>query len=123
MIHYNPNDILISIHIPKCGGTSLDAILQKWFGLGLHRHYFNTRSGALPEKARLKTWWGSLRKGVCVHGHFNARKAYGVFDYYPQAKQFITVLRDPLEHLISTYYYELKVAKKRKLFRNKKEYR
>ncbi|MBK8442832.1 MAG: hypothetical protein IPL35_05200 [Sphingobacteriales bacterium] len=48
------------------------------------------------------------RKGICVHGHFNRNRNIGVLDYYPDdARQFITVLRDPLALMTSDYFYNL----------------
>jgi hypothetical protein len=42
---------------------------------------------------------------VCIHGHFDSRRGYGVQQYYPYIHQFITVLRDPFEIAVSDYFY------------------
>lgn len=42
---------------------------------------------------------------MCVHGHFNEERGEGVFDYYPDAEQLITILRDPFDAHVSNYFY------------------
>ena len=39
------------------------------------------------------------------NGHFANHRGIGVLDYYPDAEQFIVVLRDPFETLVSLYFY------------------
>lgn len=98
---------LISIHIPKCGGTSFKAVLKKWFGKNLYQHYFDERKNKKPPRYNLKS--GFFRReflnGVYIHGHFNKTRGFGVNDYYPELDQFITILRDPFEIAVSNYYY------------------
>jgi hypothetical protein len=43
--------------------------------------------------------------GVCIHGHFNFRRGFGIKHYYPEVDQFFTILRDPFERQISSYFY------------------
>jgi hypothetical protein len=96
VIPYDPNQALISLHIPKTAGTSFRAVLQAWFGEGLHDHY--------PDHG--KPLGGvALGPGVCIHGHFNRDKGLGVQDCYPQARQFITVLREPFARMISLWLF------------------
>lgn len=95
---YDPGRPLISIHIPKCGGTSVAAALAAWFGAGFHAHYLDEATRQLPPR------W-PLGPGMCVHGHFNARRGFGVRDYYPEADQLVTFLRDPFEMHLSLYFY------------------
>jgi hypothetical protein len=94
---YDCQKPLISLHIPKCAGQSFRAVLEQWFGTKFFIHYFQ-QYNAMPPKHELKP-------GICIHGHFNRTRGFGVLDYYPQAEQFITVLRDPLEAAISNYFY------------------
>ena len=56
---------------------------------------------------------------LCVHGHFEPGvDTVGVFDYYPDSKQFITLYRDPLELQLSFYSYQRKLIKDGALFWN-----
>jgi hypothetical protein len=49
---YDPHSPLISLHIPKTGGTSLRHTLQEWFPEGrLFSHYFT--NGQLPIRHEL----------------------------------------------------------------------
>jgi hypothetical protein len=97
MKEYDPKKPLISIHVPKCAGGSIRRLLKEWFGDRLYRHYFQQLDGPPPRHA--------LGPGTCVHGHFNRAKDFGVMDYYPEADQLITILRDPLEIVISNYFF------------------
>lgn len=105
LIAYQRSQPLISIHIPKCAGTSFTNVLRTWFWPGFHAHYIaHDQDGRLPGRARLfKQVLFSMRlTGMCIHGHFEDEAH--VFDYYPNASQFITVIRDPLEMQLSLFW-------------------
>jgi len=108
MKRYDPKRPLISIHVPKCGGTTFRAALKEWFpDKRLHFHYFIDTRSARPTRIRLRKGPFGLqrRRHICIHGFFNRERGAGVFDYYPGANQFITILRDPLELHLSHYFY------------------
>lgn len=106
MIPYNKNEPLFSLHIPKCGGQSFRRVLRTWFGKNLYFHYFDEKQDKHPGKHNLKDASGRhWEKNTCVHGHFNASRGAGVYDYYPEAGQFITFMRDPFELQVSHYFY------------------
>jgi hypothetical protein len=94
---YNPDEPLISIHIPKCAGQSFMHILRIWFKDNFCPHYSQLQKGPPPRY--------ELKPGICIHGHFNRAKSIGVPDFYPTATQIITVLRDPLEVAKSNYFF------------------
>lgn len=94
---YSPDSPIISLHVPKCAGQSFRRVLEQLFPGRFFFHYFQ-QSNALPPKHLLKP-------GICIHGHFNRTRGFGVMDYYPEVEQFITVLRDPLEAAISNYFF------------------
>ncbi|MGB4205294.1 MAG: sulfotransferase family 2 domain-containing protein [Bacteroidales bacterium] len=98
MLQYDSNKAIISIHIPKAGGTSFRKILSNWYGNKLHLHYFNENNKLMPEKFE-------LLPGMCIHGHFNSSRDFGIRHYYPEADQFITFMRDPFDIIVSRYYY------------------
>jgi sulfotransferase famil protein len=95
---YDKEKPLISIHVPKTAGTSFRAVLEQWFGANFCLHYFEERLNQKPRRHE-------MRGGICIHGHFNKRREIGVRDYYPEADQFITILRDPFEMVISRYFF------------------
>lgn len=104
MRQYNPKEYLLSLHIPKSGGTSFTEILKKWFWPGFHAHYFDHRLNRMPLPIRkFKPPLHNLGLfPLCIHGHFE--EECGVYESYPNASQFITLLRDPLELQISLFF-------------------
>ena len=97
---YDPERMLVSVHIPKCAGTSFGEVLKAWFGERFHDHYPDDAIPGPP--ARIES-----RARTCVHGHFYHHDyPIGVYDYYPDCAQMITVLRDPLEMMISSYFFQ-----------------
>ncbi len=107
MIEYNPQEPMISLHIPKCGGQSLRRTLTGWFGPRFKIHYYQ-QYNAMPPKH-------DLEPGLCIHGHFNREKNMGADQYYPEIKQFITVVRDPLEIALSYYFFWKRKDRNRRL--------
>ena len=43
MRSYDPARLLVSVHVPKCAGTSFAELLRSWFGARLHLHYPDAR--------------------------------------------------------------------------------
>lgn len=109
MLNYDKNQPLIFIHIPKTAGTSIQTIFEQWFGSGLLFHYYIEATNEMPIHHDIFSKEKS-GQGLVVYGHFNRRRKFGVEDYYPEAKQFVAIMRDPLERLISNYFYLKKVA-------------
>lgn len=116
MRNYDPGKPLISIHIPKAGGTSFQEILARWFPGRLYFHYFDEGKKKMPGKH-------ALLPGSCIHGHFNSKRGFGIRHYYPEAEQFITFLRDPFEIVVSRYFDVKAREKKGEAFRDGCSYR
>ena len=104
---YDASLPLYSIHIPKCGGTSIRTALELWFGEKFFIHYFQ-ESDRPPKRVEAGA-------GSCVHGHFNRAKGLGLLEYYPDARQAVTFLRDPLEAAVSNYFFWKQKARARQL--------
>lgn len=104
---YDPEKPLLFQHIPKCGGTSVRRVFRSWFGQGLITHYFNAEKGGLPERRDLDALQAgdNSSRGICLFGHFNRTRGFGVEQYYPGIEQKITIMRDPFEQHVSQYYY------------------
>ncbi len=98
MIQYDSNKPLIIIHIPKCGGTTLENIFRTWFGANFFPHYYRIAEDQKPTRH-------PLLAGSCIYGHFNRNREFGVEDYYPEVNQFVTFIRNPLEIATSNYFY------------------
>ena len=128
MQSYNNKLPLFSIHMPKTGGTSFRNVLYHWFGTGLRFHYYDERNNKPPVnhgKLFRRSWKSFIKKRTefCIHGHFNTSRSIGVLDYYPNAKQCITILRDPLEVAVSNFFYVKKMESEGASFRSGKEFK
>lgn len=90
--------MLVSVHIPKCAGTSFRHILQALYGDHLWLNYgtafvrAQARAGLVPAGAQ------------CIHGHFFA----DTFDDLFPERQLITWLRHPVERVVSNYHHFLR---------------
>ena len=104
---YDPAEPLISIHVPKCGGTSFYRALRGWFGWSLKKHYHDELSDRPPKRHRLRPllFPSRLKSGMCIHGHFNWKRGNGADKWYPEVNQFLSLVRDPFELHLSTYFY------------------
>ncbi|MEP1033630.1 sulfotransferase family 2 domain-containing protein [Ekhidna sp.] len=123
MKNYTREIPLLSIHIPKCGGTSFQEVLKKWYGDNLLFHYYNEKENLMPKKFKLKKWHQSqYKKDVCIHGHFNRKRGFGIDDYYPKIRQAITFVRDPLEMHLSLYFFLHRKVKEGTNYRNGRKF-
>jgi len=106
---YDNREPLIVIHVPKAAGVSSGHVFHDWFEPNFHKHYANAIEGTLPDKLDLYDLH-TVEKPLCLQGHFNRLRGFGVEDYYPSVKQFVTILRDPFELMVSHYFYVRKVG-------------
>ncbi len=102
---YTPDLPLVFIHVPKTAGSSVGRIVEGWFGTGYVPNYFNQRKQSAPVRSDVFDRH-SRDAPVCVYGHFNPLNGFGIPDLYPDAKQFVTILRDPFDRAVSGYYYK-----------------
>lgn len=76
---YDKEKPVISIHIPKCGGSSVRRVLKKWYKRKLYLHYFNEPKRKMPKKYNLKSLFGrNYKRGICIHGHYNKVTGFGI---------------------------------------------
>ena len=95
---YDPTRPLFSLHVPKTAGASFRQDLEAWFGPDRLALHYRGDQGEAPARA-------ALSAGLCVHGHFNRLRGIGVRQYYPEADQFIVLLRDPFDRFVSAWRY------------------
>jgi hypothetical protein len=91
-------------HIPKCGGTSLNKVLDSWFTTV--KDYRSGWSMNYPEKIDI----GRLRSCHCLCGHFEL-DGYYLHQRYPEVfmssrYRVFTFVRDPLQVQLSLFWYE-----------------
>ena len=88
--------MLIYPHIPKTAGTTMQSILEQNYNSGFYR---------VHSRGDHQTWLREPRSvrnaTTCLQGHFT----YGIHKYITRPYQYITFLRDPIERIISFYYY------------------
>jgi len=107
-------DKVFFLHIPKCGGTSVDAAISEAYKWSSHLRLDSTasRKASKVQNLELMQYRNSLlpyfmeQKGIrYISGHF-------VFDsnlYHLYSFQwcYITLLRNPVQKYISQYFYNL----------------
>jgi hypothetical protein len=95
--------VLIFLHIPKTGGTTLNYILEQHysreesfatFPSRLHPNGSIEGFKSLPdaEKTRIKVLYGHM--------------GFGLHDYFARPAVYVTVLRDPIERVLSQFYHD-----------------
>ena len=104
------SSLLVSVHLPKTGGASFGKSLRDNFGSGLLRDYgdFPINTPQLERnKSALQNCLANDEKEFhgkeCIHGHFLPIKYLPLSDR--RNTNFITWLRNPVERVLSHYYY------------------
>lgn len=98
------SELIVSTHIPKNGGNTFVDFLNKIYGDSMLLDYDDM---PLSLHYPLIHFFKSFRKprlapGVrCVHGHFLT----GKYDHIPRSKRYVVWLRDPVERVLSHYYF------------------
>src|SRR6266403_3878281 len=97
------SEALIFLHIPKTAGTTLNRIIE-WQYNPLSIFTIDPY-GIRATTERFKTFSEQRRRRLrVVRGHL----FYGIHEFLPQAATYITMLRDPVARLLSTYYFILR---------------
>ena len=103
---YDPQKPILYTHIPKCAGTSMRRVLAEWFGDGFHKvnQEQNSQFGMqkLPTQDDEGNWLPDVR---CIQSHFHHGHGFGLPYFYPEIDQYITILRDPFDLMVSMYFF------------------
>ena len=96
---------LISIHIPKTGGRSFHEVLKQVYGKTLdqrfEKHHF------FPKSDKQETAAVDLPEGISgIHGHLHISQVLHIIN--TDNPRVITWVRDPVDRVISNYYYFMK---------------
>lgn len=88
--------VIISVHIPKCGGISFEHVLQGIYGK--KRVWLSYRPISGPPELRYNPIPPGMR---CIHGHFPS----DTFDRFVPGPELVTWLRHPVERVVSNYHH------------------
>lgn len=89
--------LMIYLHIPKTGGTTLSHILD-W---NYRQVYVINHYDQIPP---LLAWSDDEKRRLdCVRGQI----FYGLHQYLPQTATYTTMLRHPVKRFVSQYYYTM----------------
>lgn len=92
--------VIIFLHIPKTAGTTLQTIINKQF----KREYVYELDNSNAQKSMEKFQHlpdSEKQKYKVILGHM----WFGLHRYLPRASTYITVLRDPVDRVVSHYYF------------------
>jgi hypothetical protein len=90
--------MIVSIHVPKCAGTSFKRVLNEICGARIWYNYGTifSRDQARPELVPPGT--------KVIHGHFLADAFDGLFP----GRRLVTWVRHPVERVVSNYHHFLR---------------
>ncbi|MDX2100553.1 MAG: sulfotransferase family 2 domain-containing protein [Leptolyngbyaceae cyanobacterium bins.59] len=95
----SPSSPLIFLHIPKTGGTTLNNILNRCYRPETRFQIYQEKDWEnicqLPDQERAKI--------KLIQGHIN----FGLHPKIARSATYLTLLRHPIDRLISHYYYVL----------------
>ena len=87
--------ITLFLHIPKTAGSTLKTILDNQYTLREKLDYYGEDFCKFINSAKKNT---NLK---CINGHFR----FGIHKRIQKPFCYVTILRHPIERVISTYYY------------------
>jgi hypothetical protein len=105
--------MIISVHLPKTGGSSFKTLLQEQYGQQMLLDYDDKPMS----HNKLSRNWAAIMHNFrarplenihCIHGHFLPYK----YAYLNQESDYVIWLRDPAERIVSHYYYWQRTSNK-----------
>lgn len=93
---------VIFLHIPKAAGTTLHRVLERQYSPAA---IFSIGSDAHASIREFKELPDAQRAAIRL---FRGHMPYGLHSYLPQPATYFTILREPIERVISYYHYILR---------------
>lgn len=110
---------LIFLHISKTGGTTLRSIIAAQYApehiFDLDPSYFTSDPSEYDVvfQDRVKALLALPDSDKSAYRCFFHPTAYGLHKHLPQPVRYVTMLRDPIDHYISSYYFAINRPKHR----------
>ncbi len=92
---FGPDRPLFYLHIPKCGGTSVNSVLRRAFPAEQGVRWFEYHPRRLADNS------AGLGRHSCYGGHV----VYRFRDQLPARTAVMTFLRDPVDRAVSAFYF------------------
>lgn len=118
------DDLIVSVHVPKCAGTSFKSWLLAAYG---EEHtYFDYQDLPMDPSSPtnidpegflnqfVTTVFPRIGKKRAIHGHFLASK----YDFVKTNTFRLTFLRDPIERALSHYHFWMKIPRSQNRLHN-----
>ncbi|WP_036478991.1 sulfotransferase family 2 domain-containing protein [Myxosarcina sp. GI1] len=96
------NEVIIFQHIPKTAGTTLRYIIQYQYSPGAICELYGDAGSHAERIDKLKNLSKSEREKIKI---INTHLGFGLHEFLSQPYTYITFLRDPVDRVISMYYY------------------
>jgi len=103
MINYIENYPLGYIHLFKTAGTTLESILSRQYGMNAVMK-FGSVSDTADRLREFSTWPGEYQRQIKA---FMGHCSFDQRSLFPQDTTFFTVIRHPVDRMISEYYFIL----------------
>ena len=97
---------LIFVHLPKAAGSTLRNVIVRQYPEA-EQIDFEARFAGSLERRLQQINAERIARGRCFYGHMS----YGLHRLLERPCQYITVLRDPADRLVSLYYFALTETK------------
>ncbi len=97
------NETLVFVHMPKTGGSTLQRIVDRQFRGRMMFTVEGDSAGTVQASlARLESMDPAARRGIaCLKGHI----AFGVHRFFEQPVRYTTMVRDPVDRVVSHYFF------------------
>lgn len=96
------SDLVIFQHIPKTAGTTLRYIIQYQFSPSAICELYGSAGSHAERINKLKNLSKSERENLKI---INTHLGFGLHEFITQPYTYITFLREPVDRVISMYYY------------------